>query len=91
MFRFVTKKELWGFEDSGLAAQLPPTHIWHLKDIQDAMAYKYLHNLKNMRIAEVGGGNSRILPILARQNTCFNIEPFDGVGQGPKTNTLPQR
>ena len=90
MFRFVTKKELWAIEDSGLTAQLPPSsHIWHLKDIQDALAYKYLHQCKGKIIAEAGGGNSRLLPILAPKNSCYNIDPFEGAGKGPKANTLP--
>lgn len=56
---------------------------WHLKSIQDAIAYKYLYKYSNASIAEIGGGNSRLLPILARKNRCFNIDEFKGVGQGP--------
>ena len=89
MYRFVTKKELWAIEDSGLTAQLPASSLWHLKDVQDALAYNYLRHFKGKVIAEVGGGNSRLLPILARQNSCYNIEPYGGVGQGPATCTLP--
>ena len=74
MYRFVTKKEYWDIEDSGLLAQLPPTnYAWHLKHIQDAVAYKYLHQLKGKTIAEAGGGSSRLLPALARHNSCYNI------------------
>lgn len=90
MFRFVTKKEYWAIDDSGLMAQLPPAEFaWHLKSIQDAMAYKYLYQFNGKIVAEVGGGNSRVLPALARQNSCYNIDPLEGLGGGPETNLLP--
>lgn len=90
MYRFVTKKELWAVEDSGLTAKLAPSReSWSLKNIQDAVAYKHLQQFKGKTVAEVGGGDSRVLPTLARQNSCCNIEPFEGQGNGPTTNTLP--
>ena len=91
MFRFVTKKELWTIEDSGIEAHLYPggPPDFSLKAIQDKLAYKYLRHFKGKIIAEAGGGNSRLLPTLARQNSCYNIDPFEGAGQGPKVNSLP--
>jgi SAM-dependent methyltransferase len=57
---------------------------WSLKSVQDAIAYKYLHKYSNVTIAEIGGGESRVLPALAVKNNCYNIEEFKGVGQGPQ-------
>jgi SAM-dependent methyltransferase len=39
--------------------------------------------LEKKQIAEIGGGDSRLLPVLAEKNYCYNIEEFKGVGQGP--------
>jgi hypothetical protein len=90
MFRFVTKRELWFIEDSWWAAQLPPSvSAWHLKDIQDSVAYKYLRQFKGLAIAEAGGGDSRLLRALARHNSCYSIDPFEGMGHDPKTNAPP--
>jgi SAM-dependent methyltransferase len=88
MFRFVTKKEYWDIEDSGLLRDIVSHPRWHLKSIQDAIAYSILHNLRGKKIVEIGGGNPRILPALAQSNVCFNIDKFKGVGHGP-TNDFP--
>ncbi len=89
MFRFVTKKEYWAVENSGILAGVPRPRDWHLKSIQDAVAFSLLHRFRGKHIAEVGGGNSRILPALARHNACCNIEPFEGADGGPQANALP--
>ena len=84
MLRFVDKHLLWSIIDSGLASNVPPHPAgWHLKSIQDIVAYSYLHGRNGMTIGEIGGGTSRLLPVLARTNKCFNIEKFEGRGQGP--------
>lgn len=84
MLRFVTKEEYWRIEDSGILASLPKKMQWHLKSIQDAIAFEYLCQLSAQRIAEVGGGDSRILPILSKKNTCYNVDEFKGAGGGPQ-------
>jgi hypothetical protein len=89
MFRFVNKKEVWGIEDSGILENLPQLPYWSLKNIQDAVAYNYLRSYENGTIAEIGGGNSRLLQVLAKNNRCFNIDKFEGVGGGPKHSDLP--
>lgn len=83
MFRFVTKKEYWDIEDSGIMKEIPGNACWHLKDIQDAVAYDNLRDCQYKYIAEVGGGGSRILPVLAKKNYCFNIDKFEGHNNGP--------
>ncbi|BBA33358.1 hypothetical protein sS8_1398 [Methylocaldum marinum] len=84
MLEFVTKAEYWAAEDSGVLSRLPKAPFaWHLKSIQDAVAFTYLQDIVGGRIAEVGGGNSRILPALAADNDCYNIDRFDGQHGGP--------
>jgi cyclopropane fatty-acyl-phospholipid synthase-like methyltransferase len=84
MFRFVTKKEYWEVVDSGIIKDIPHKFDWHLKSIQDAIAFSFLNKMKNKSLAEIGGGNSRLLPFLAKTNSCYNIEEFKGMGGGPK-------
>lgn len=85
MLAFVTKTEYWTAEEGTSLSRLAKAQFsWHLKSIQDAIAFMYLHDIFGGRVAEVGGGNSRILPALARDNECFNIDRFDGRHGGPK-------
>lgn len=84
MLRFVTKEEYWQIEDSGILRSLPKKFSWHLKSIQDAIAFQYLYQVTDKKIAEVGGGDSRILPVLSKKNICYNIDEFQGAGNGPK-------
>ncbi|MGA8894201.1 MAG: methyltransferase domain-containing protein [Planktothrix agardhii] len=84
MLRFVSKEEYWKIDDSGILASLSNKMQWHLKSIQDAVAFEYLYHLSDQTIAEVGGGNSRILPVLSKNNICYNIDEFKGVGAGPQ-------
>lgn len=32
---------------------------------------------------ELGGGNSRVLPLLAERNECWNVDKFEGLDGGP--------
>lgn len=41
MFRFVSKQEYWDIADSGILKDLPHKFDWHLKSIQDAIAYNF--------------------------------------------------
>ncbi len=85
MFKFVTKKEYWDVVDAGILDDIKDPPEWHLKSIQDAIAYSYLNQLVDRNIAEIGGGVSRILPTLSKKNTCYNIDEFKGTGGGPKS------
>lgn len=89
MFRFVTKKELWTIENSGILKNVPQMSPWHMKNIQDAVAYNYLSSYKNSTIAEIGGGNSRLLRALMGNNRCVNIDKYEGAGNGPTQQALP--
>lgn len=85
MFKIITKKDYWDVSDSNVLKKIKTNanFAWHLKSIQDGIAFRYLHEYEGKCIAEIGGGDSRLLPTLAEQNTCFNIEEFKGVGNGP--------
>lgn len=84
MLKVVTKKEYWAIEESGITSTIQPkNYLWHLKTIQDAVAWHELHQLRGKKIAEIGGGNSRVLPALAKENSCTNIDEFKGAGHGP--------
>lgn len=84
MLKFVTKREYWAVEDSGATREYPNYPQWHLKSIQDAMVWGLLRSSRGRHIAEIGGGQSRLIGPLARHNHCYNIEPFEGAGQGPR-------
>jgi len=53
-----------------------------LKGIQDGWIIGQLKRVKGKRLMEVGGGNSRVLPLL-KANTLYNAEKYEGVGNGP--------
>ena len=85
MLRFVTKNRYWNVLESGIMGQVASTPKWHLKDIQDAIAYSHLFAKTGLEIAEIGAGNSRLLPELAKTNKCYAIDEYKGFGMGPKS------
>tara|TARA_R110002072_G_scaffold73069_14_gene174299 strand:- start:4274 stop:4951 length:678 start_codon:yes stop_codon:yes gene_type:complete len=78
MFDIVRKEEYFECLAAGHATESNIT----LKGIQDGWTLKQLANVKGKRIMEVGGGDSRILPLLDG-NERWNVDKFEGVGQGP--------
>lgn len=62
----------------------PLVDYYDLKDYQDALVYTFIRD--NMphgsRLLEVGGGDSRVLRALADNYECWNLDPFDGGGNG---------
>lgn len=84
MLRFITKKEYWAAEDDGTVELLPAAPFaWHLKNIQDAVAMSRLRDCAGKDIAEIGGGDSRVLHAVSRANRVTNIDSFEGLGNGP--------
>lgn len=85
MLRFVTKEEYFVLDDLSYPTRLgwkPST--WRLKTIQDCIALREIERKQFTVIAEIGGGNSRILKLLDKKDIkCLNIEDFQGSGQGP--------
>lgn len=57
----------------------------HLKTYQDLLVYTFLRDRvpPGSRILDVGGGNSRILRRLSTTYECWNVDKFEGVGNGP--------
>lgn len=56
---------------------------YELKDVQDAFVLSRLRQARGATILEVGGGNSRILPVLSSSNECWTVDRFEGKGRGP--------
>ncbi|MCE9649664.1 MAG: class I SAM-dependent methyltransferase [Parvibaculum sp.] len=85
MFDFVRKNFLWDAWDNHLDAALAKHNAFHLKSIQDLAVFAQLKDLTGRNIAEIGGGDSRILRALAKSNSCVNVEKFEGNDGGPAT------
>ena len=84
MFDFVRKDALFAALDEGLPKKLNAAAPFHMKTVQDCIVYDYLKDANDLDIAEIGGGDSRLLRVLAPRNRCVNIEPFEGADGGPK-------
>lgn len=57
-----------------------------LKRYQDLLVLSFITATipQGAKILEVGGGNSRILAHLAGRYECWNVDKFEGLGNGPK-------
>ncbi|MEI6633343.1 MAG: class I SAM-dependent methyltransferase [Chlamydiota bacterium] len=88
MFDIITKSEYWRWCEEGV---VPPEGLRHpgispvyeLKDVQDAYILSRMRGTERHRIIEVGGGSSRVLPRLAKNNECWLVDKYEGVGNGP--------
>lgn len=58
-----------------------------LKRYQDLLIYSFLkrHIPQGSKILEVGGGNSRVLRKAINSFECWNVDAYEGVGNGPKS------
>lgn len=84
MLKFVTKKMYRDAVENGAEDQLrKDVFPWHLKSVQDAMVMDKITDSNALTIGEIGGGDTRILPALARENAVYNIEKFEGDHGGP--------
>lgn len=84
MLEFLTKEFTWKRMDEGLHRHLS----WslpqiHLKTWQDIAVYHHLRAKEGLKIAEIGGGTSRILKKLSEKNECYNVDKFTGANGGP--------
>lgn len=82
MLRLVTKEEFWAGIDAGLL-HVPDWSNLSIKQTQDAVLLSHLSAAEGLDIFEVGGGNSRTLPVLCRHNRGVNVDPVEGSGHGP--------
>ncbi len=80
MFDFTRKRQMFEWWDAGFV----DTKARNLKSVQDAWIMAELGQSKGLRIAEIGGGDSRLLRHLAPNNSCVNIDKLEGFGKGPK-------
>ena len=85
MFDIISKTEYWDSLDIPNRPPILDQTKYDLKHIQDSWIYKEIGNVKNLKILEVGGGNSRILRCLDKSNEMWNLDEFVGAGLGPKT------
>ncbi len=79
MLDVINKKEYFSWWDKRIADRKLHT----LKGIQDAWIVSLFLNKKDLKIAEIGGGDSRVLDRFKQKNECWNIDKFEGIGQGP--------
>lgn len=87
MYHFMTKDEYFSaLNVQDIDAALLETRSMGLKHIQDACILHLLTSLSARKVAEIGGGHSRVLPYLAAKGwECWNIDPLEGEGLGPRT------
>lgn len=90
MFDFLRKPLLWEAWDEELQREIDRSRPFslrrkrfNLKSMQDLAVYRHLRDAQGQRIAEIGAGHSRVLPALAKANTCITVEKFEGEGAGP--------
>lgn len=72
MFDVITKKEYFEWYENKIA----DSSNHSLKGIQDAFILSNLPCKVGMKLAEIGGGNSRVLEKLKDKNECWNIDKF---------------
>jgi hypothetical protein len=79
MLDVICKKEYFEWCDSGLV----DLGRLDIKAAQDAWVLSCLASAKGLRIAEIGGGDSRVLAKLKANNECWNIDRLEGKHGGP--------
>lgn len=79
MLDVINKKEYFLWNDKRIADR----NNHSLKGIQDAWLISQFGSKSDLKIAEIGGGDSRVLIRLKQKNECWNIDKFEGVGCGP--------
>jgi cyclopropane fatty-acyl-phospholipid synthase-like methyltransferase len=78
MYDIITKKEYFDwFEQDSIKGD-------NLKHAQDGWIKSLrLDSKEGQKIAEIGGGDSRILSSMAKNAECWNIDKLEGAGNGP--------
>ncbi len=87
MFSIVTKAEFFEYAEKKMA----DLSRQELKNVQDGFVLSQIHDKKNKRILEVGGGQSRVLPRLDSSNELWNADRLEGDGNGPTDVELDDR
>jgi len=79
VLKFITKSDVWCWRDAGI----PSPKRGNVKDYQDIFVLSWLGKLSKKHVLEIGGGDSRVLRELSKQNECWNAEKFTGQDGGP--------
>jgi hypothetical protein len=93
MLDIIRKKEFFEWCEQGVIPNLKQlkelrekmAEAWFLMDIksaQDGWVLSMIGNAENMKVAEVGGSESRVLPVLNLKNECWNIDRLEGADGG---------
>jgi len=84
VFSVIDKEEYFAWCDSGLV----DFQRLDIKAAQDAWIFSGLLSVKGLKIAEIGGGSSRVLARLKSANECWNIDRLEGKHGGPDRTTV---
>lgn len=80
MFDIISKDDLW----RALTQKRISDQSASLKQIQDGYVIDRLKGVRDCKILELGGGNSRVLQRFANWgNECWNADRLEGRGNGP--------
>ena len=83
MLDFIRKPMVWKAWDDGHEVEIGRTQAFSIKSMQDLAVYSFLRGSVGRKIAEAGGGKSRVLQNLGKSNECFNLDKFQGTDGGP--------
>lgn len=84
MFCVIQKKEYFDWCEQGYV----DLHRLDIKAAQDAWILSRLGQPQNMKIAEIGGGDSRVLKRVKDRNECWNIDKLQGQHGGPQRGNI---
>lgn len=79
MLDVIRKREVFAWLENGVG----DLGNHSIKGIQDAFILSLLSDRSGLKIAEIGGGHSRVLQQLKKKNACWNIDRIEGVGCDP--------
>lgn len=73
------------FNDQEIFTSILPMKGTELKRYTDILLYSFIiaNFKKGARILEIGGGQSRVLAALSSDYECWNLDKFEGIGNGP--------
>lgn len=83
-FTYSKKSHFQIFKDFGILGETD-INACNLKVYQDLLVYNFIiQNFpKNSKLLEMGGGNSRVIEALMSDYECWNVDKFEGIGNGP--------
>jgi len=86
LFNVIRKPEYWSALDNPIVFKklggFTLKALDGLKHIQDAWTLDRVHQVRNARVLEIGGGLSRVLPAMDESNERWNLDEFLGDGNG---------